>query len=588
MQDKIIVIYNFPNGTNNPIEIPISLMSEFSTDPIFLFREYETIDISFKSSDYILQIEGYSYKIGSNFHTSEDNSIYIHNDEKIRISESGNDNLTYRPDRYVLNILDSKGLVIKTGYFKVSYNKEMSDNGMCNIIANIEKFINSLSLDFFHKGPVNSLLVPTDQSKFFKYEILERNKAKILKNANLIFENMRTFLKKEIYHSSYEKKQNLDSIRKNIFKRNQNIIYSYRKTTNYFTPENLLLKKYLMRILKLLNNSKSDLSKLISEKKVNIVLNQKKKEDAQKTLISLKSNYSHSNFDFVNTQNSIRNFDSLIIEDEKWLTKFEDWQDTFNKVKSVIKKVVFSTEFKDISLENQLIYSNIFMSKKEYKFFYDLYNGLISNSSISDSKNKNFLFSNKSSYKLYEIYGFIVIDNIFKDLGFSLVNTNNDIFSFMSDAQFIFEKNDIKVIVQYDHMCSRSTLDVSNEIVTINSRNCKPDYIISIYKNDAFVNAMVVEIKYRSLFYMKTNVKNMSSETDSTLNDYAQLAYKDSKGKLRRAVVEQVVVLYPSKEEFILESPSGLGKYIGLNSEINFSLSKGYNELKSILSNMIA
>ena len=73
-----------------------------------------------------------------------------------------------------------------------------------------------------------------------------------------------------------------------------------------------------------------------------------------------------------------------------------------------------------------------------------------------------------------------------------------------------------------------------------------------------------------------------STETDITLEDYSQLGYLRQIGKRPERVVRNVMLLYPSKDEYCFNRL--YTDYIGLNPEIPFSSSDAYKSIKQIIS----
>lgn len=209
---------------------------------------------------------------------------------------------------------------------------------------------------------------------------------------------------------------------------------------------------------------------------------------------------------------------------------------------------------------------------------YEILNLQLSN---KRSFNNSELFTDKKSYTLFEIYGFILIQNILKELDFHLEDElKSDVFSFDSEIVMHYSNGKSFVNVYYDHFCDKYYSSNDNDVVSINSKNCKPDYIIVFFdENHEFSDMIIIEMKYRRLIYMAPS--NQTTETDDTITDYSQLAYCISKQDNNFEKPSKVIVLYPSMSEKIFER--NLGEFVGINAQSNFEESKAYNRIKDII-----
>lgn len=578
MQNKLIINYTFRKSIK---EINIREIKENVV--LFEFNEYEPILISLNAPDYRINMECYSYYTGEDYKQCDNNELIINNNETYKISDNNNVyDIGYIPSKYsitIINIATNKKIEC---YFIVKSNRQMTENGMDNMIEHINNFIDGLSIDFFREHHVNNICSEKNNSNYYLYELINRYSAIIAYKSERVIQNLSHSIISVVEISHLEKKQNIKTIRKNILNLDQNKYYNIKKKKSVSTIDNMILKKYLIKIKQILENGYIDLDTVVninSEK-----LNQYYKEKNNIDLKIRERNISISDKkDFLNNKKSleieIKNITELI-------KKVNVWKNSYNNTLMSISRILELDEIFKLKIDNNITYSISFYKNNDYKFFYDLYNKISQNNTSKHKIDSKSLFTDKRSYTLFEIYGFILIQNILKELNLSMIYGTNDLFSFRSDCEYWYSNNNYQVRLQYDHYCKkyRNTDEVKlGDIVNKNSISCKPDYIISIFdKNKILKNAIVVEMKYRKLKYL-TNYDKGSTETDSTIDDYSQLCGIVNDIKKPKNIISEVIILYPSLEEKIFERNSGL--YIGINSESNFFDSSGYKKLKLEIEN---
>lgn len=572
MQDKLIITY-LSRDKNNIFEIDLNNLKENKI--LFAFNEYEDVAIRLASDIYNVKIECISYLDENNKYVAlEDNLLYLHNGVDYIISKNGNFDIGYNPSQYHIIISDS--LKEYDCFFNVEFNHQISEDGMNNIIESINKFISGLTIDFFKNQHINGISNIFDENEFYIYEILEKYHLKLSVICDRIISSLRMNISGTIVNSNYEKKQNSKSLRKNLTKFNS--IYSVRKDQTANNKNNIILKKYLMKILFLIEKSKEGLN-------LNEII-----EDIDLEIMSITNNI------LIEEENSTKknaNFNKMIIENHikslknekrvkmQWKQKLINWQESYNKVYFSLKKILNINEIKVLNTNNQIQYSFDFYANNEYKFISDLYSLLFTKISYTEKNGKSNIFSRKKSYEIFEIYGFIIIQNIIKEIGFNYMsNKNNTIFDFYSGAEFQYVLGNKKIIVKYDYYCEKYNNSLEGNVVNINSKNCKPDYIILFYEDEKIKNIVVVEMKYRNLKYL-IDFDGGSTETDITLEDYSQLGFLKYKRKIPERLVRNVLLLFPSKDELCFDR--NMANYIGLNSNINFDESKSYSFIKNII-----
>ena len=277
---------------------------------------------------------------------------------------------------------------------------------------------------------------------------------------------------------------------------------------------------------------------------------------------------------------------SIIEECENWIKKFTQWKESYINCLNIIKKVLVSDEFINVEINNQIEYSPVFYTDYNYKFFYDFYKKVTSLKGNKHCKNEVNLFSDRRSYSIFELYGFVILQNILKELGYTISEGINNIFNFDSDSEFKFKNDDGKSIrLLYDHYCVRYNDSNGDEIVNVNSINCKPDYILMFYdENKKLKHSLIIEMKYRNLRYLIEKTSG-TTETDSTIDDYGQLKYKDLNCDRLVNAIDDVVLLFPRIQEKNFRRGTGL--FIGININKDFDESESYLKLKDIIQGFI-
>lgn len=93
-------------------------------------------------------------------------------------------------------------------------------------------------------------------------------------------------------------------------------------------------------------------------------------------------------------------------------------------------------------------------------------------------------------------------------------------------------------------------------------------------------SSVIIEMKYRNLRYL-VEKNSGTSETDSTIDDYSQLKYKDKIEKRLFNVIDEVVLLFPRINEKNFRRGTGL--FIGINIDKEFDESESYLKIKDII-----
>lgn len=555
----------------------IDLNSVDSESILFSFNEYEPVEVEVSSDVFQIEIECLSYKQDESIVPCDEKILLLKNDNKYLISGTTeiDDELGYIPSKYQINISNHEHQ--KKCYFIVTYNNEVSKDGMNNIIDELNSFINGLSIDFFSEAPINSIKDNHNTSEYYIHEIICQEKQSILSNVNQILNKLNYNIEKKYRNEKFEKKQDNVTIRKNLLKVNQNKVYNVRKVQSGNSTENILLKRYLVKILKCLKENSVQLNQDYSSKcfeKDNLM-----KEISQEQEALLLKN---SRENRVSINNHIISLNGQISTVNRWLKKMECWKDSYNIIIKQIQRLLFCDELNDVTINERVQFSSLFYRNKNYSYFYELYNLLCSSSGFNRSFGDSELFSDKKSYQLFEIYGLIIIQNILKELGFKCTNDfSNNPFKFSSGMVLSFSSDTYHIFVNYDYFCKLYFNQGDGSIVSINSRKCKPDYIITIFdKDNKFLDMIIIEMKYRYLRNL-IPVKKATTEIDDMIADYSQLAYCVSREQNIYKFPSHVFVIFPKKEEIILQR--NRGQLLGINVLESFSNSIVYKTIKDIL-----
>ena len=572
MQDKLIINYSFRQNKKE-----IDLRQIKNGEILFSFNEYEPIEVMLLSENFSVEIECLSYYKDNKITFCEDNILQMMSGENYCISSSTNKcEIGYIPSKYQINL--KRNDLNLNCLFEVRYNNQLQEEGMDNIIEMINNYINGLSIDFFREAPVNNIRSTENMSKYYMYEFLKKFEKRVIFVCNNILSNLKSDIEIIYKVEKTEKKQNCNTIKKNILNKNKLNYYNVKKKTTLDNKENILLKKYLLEIIKIINKNYLDLDFELKEKLI--------KESELVEKISVEQHQYDENARSISSKNTIQNhiksLNSQYEYNKQWIEKIISWKKSYEAVKYHLNRLLQSDELINLNIDNQILFSYVFYTNSEYHFFKEMYETLSLQLSNKRSFNNSELLTDKKSYTLFEIYGFVLIQNILKELDFHLENEfKSDVFNFDSETVMHYSNGKSFVDVYYDHFCDKYYSSNDNDVVSINSKNCKPDYIIVFFdENHEFSDMIIVEIKYRRLIYMAPSI-NQTTETDDTITDYSQLAYCISKQGNNFGKPSKVIVLYPSMSEKIFAR--NLGEFIGINAQLDFVESKAYNRIKKII-----
>ena len=262
------------------------------------------------------------------------------------------------------------------------------------------------------------------------------------------------------------------------------------------------------------------------------------------------------------------------------------------------RRYLYDTWFNSISIKNIKFKSTKKLLKRyDYNYLYRIYLEIFKGR--SNEKFKQTLSIKKTSL-LYELNIFIIIKNIFEEIGFKWtcgwLKSQNDIYTcdLESGDSITLEKGVYRIEIIYNKIINR-VRDIKgknvSEVVSNRERR-RPDILINLYIENNFVKSCVVEVKYRKKGY----IYNEKVETDvmNQLISYRELDYynansKNNKVSMQR-VVEKIIVIFPShKENDYYIDETYYFRFIPINplrDEIKpLGYSYLYNQLKEFVEN---
>lgn len=535
---------------------------------IFSFNEHEEISLSKTKGDYKIIIECATYAIKKDYFDVDDNLLEIEEGKKYIISNKNFINVSYLPGLYNIYIYYQNRKICC--HFRVETNAEVSNLGMKDLITNLDLFVPGLSLDFYRQ---NSLV--NNNSDFLNsayiLEYLTVNKNKLVLELDYLLKNSKNNIVNQYMLEANLGKQNYRSIYLNLVKNHSiNKFINVKKTESTNNLESRDLKYLLIQIQKELDKVYSDF-KQVYFKKNNL------KKEINSFLDS--NNIYYSNLKKREATNKKLSEQKRQNELNVAINKYENWLEAIVTIRNKINALIHSNYFSELGVTSAIRETIGFSKNPHHQYFLRLYLFLLNKSNFNYS-----LFSNKPSYLLFELYGFVIIDNILKMKGFTLINdtelkTNN----FIANLTLFYIKDNIKISITYDYFCNSYQEKENNKVVNINSSHSKPDYIINIYRNDKILGIIILEAKYRRLTNMVSDNYDVITEI---LDDYSQLAFRDSNGLLIRDVIKKVIVIYPDKNENITSKGIN-GLLLGINLELDLLASKALERIENEICSII-
>ena len=186
----------------------------------------------------------------------------------------------------------------------------------------------------------------------------------------------------------------------------------------------------------------------------------------------------------------------------------------------------------------------------------------------------------KLSSILFELYGFVIINKLFINLGFNFINNDEVKKSYsLEGLELYYVKNEYKIVVTYENFI-KHYIETNNSLATVFSTRNKPDYTIVFYKNDKFLTSLILEMKYRNINYLMVN-----DDISNIIDNYAMLVFKED-DKISRSAVDEVIIINPDKEERKISSGIA-GKIMGFNVDKDLEDTKCFKYLKEKIKGLL-
>lgn len=169
-------------------------------------------------------------------------------------------------------------------------------------------------------------------------------------------------------------------------------------------------------------------------------------------------------------------------------------------------------------------------------------------------------FDRQRTSKLFELYGFVILDAALTRQGFQKTEWENGAYE-ENRVFWKYRRGEETIRLRYGPRLVHYSQEKEG-LVKINSKHDNPDFVLEAYRKEIFLSALVLDVKYyseKNLFGPKRDKR-----LDETLDDYAQFGYKQKDGHVKRGVVKSLDVLFPDLGEKILPMENGFGNYLGV------------------------
>ncbi len=572
MQNNLesFIVYDF-NGGKRRVVLNENIVRIENGCVIFRFNEFESIEVEYLGSEYSITIEASAYKLsGEDEIISTENMLFeLEPNKKYILSELGNLDIGYNPGTYSIKFSNKYGNTIDAK-FEVYTNQDVLEESITDMVKEIESFLEGLAQDFSKKTINSTEIRLNNKNQQSLLKSLVEYDSDFRRVCNNISKDLNTNLSNTILKDSKGIKQNAKSIRKSITK-GQN--YGVKKKEE-ISKTCGVLKTYLTRI----NNEISTINIPFEEKIA------KFKKDIIQFEEDIKSKNEYLNSDITKgrkrIENQIKDLNSKLAKTNKDLNTYQIWYESYKNVSNSTKRLLNLKELREFDVRIT-VDTNIFSTDRNFAFVKEFTNLLEGKENKLEDLTTN-SYALKKTSELFEIYGLILITKALIKLGYESQFELNDIDSLENGARFEFKKDDCNIVLLYDYACNYYKEASEDEVVTINSNNNKPDYILVYYEKDEFKDMKIIEMKYRSLAKIFDNY-NKDMSLDYTINDYYQLAYKESNDTYPIRGVSNVLVLYPSKNETSFKR--SFSDIISFNPSIDDDKSKSFKLLCNILNN---
>lgn len=504
----------------------------FLGSEVFEFYEYEKAELELVKSANSCEVNIECYFDESERIDLDNKNNFtkkLMQNEKILISPGGDDDDMLVPGRYEIKITNGKQIYY--GFYFIKASTTTWDS-LVNMREYIEKSVKGLSYDIFGKRKAGNFEVDTKIMDKLLY--LNDKKNLLITSLDLIVKNPITSIEK-VYKCTHKSQRptnksqrwmNQKGYRYNDNIYNPSVFREKRSIESKYILENRILKKISIEIYSVVLD-------ILSQLKI-------EKNRLSKKLEDVNASYR---------------------EYEKDIANINEYIASMEKIKSNMVFYLRNSWLNDLDESLNCIPTSNIIKNKYYNEIYEIYKHLKDLS----KDNKKTLFPHKKTSKLFEIYNFLVIKEMFENDGFEWregwIKDRNLDFVFWGDLKpedyVVLVKENYKVKITYDKILNRSkdlakNKDPKSQIsVKQNNRSKRPDILIELFKDEKFINAVVVEVKYRKLKYIHSD--NDDTHVDMQLENYRDLEYYDANtSKVKRMFpIAKVIVVYPEQKNAV-------------------------------------
>jgi hypothetical protein len=518
MSDSLIVHYQHHKQTIN--------LSTIKADSVlFSFLENDHIQLEFFADRGAnLEVECFYFQKTEKdpINNCPETVLRINQYESYFIS-TGQVDVGYFPGKYQI-IYKDRLQREKKFFFVVKSHNSTSNDGLATMISRLENLIHSLTVDLLHTG--KNQFNSNHPNLFSLKQNLEDEYPNFKKRINMISEQMEPEIQTTYIRSNRPGRINGKSVILSLRKcSNQDELIIRKKSFSYDTKKNQAIKKILSALQRNLKNWHSEI--LSNAVKIHMEM-----ENSANIEFQSKSKQSF-------TKEEVRNLNGQY-------AFHIQLQDILEKYLNCIRNILASPTCNQIS-----DISAIDPSSRRYFAVAQLQKECQKLTHNDTNYNVQYI----RSIKLFEYYGFYILNRLLQESGFTLLSSN--VKSFLdfreNHAKFLYEGENSKVKVLYGPFCDDFfSVEDKDVPVSVNSGHKSPDYILQFYdrKDEHLLYQVVVETKYIALDKM---TKEKEYDIQKTALDYLQLGYLDSNGQLLTGTIKKVILLYPSKQETLID-----------------------------------
>ncbi len=566
---ETFIVYDFTSGKRNTV-FKSNIIQIINDENIFRFNEFETIEVQYLGTDYEVSIEALGYKRddSKDVVNPKDMRVILEPNKKYCISDINDYDLGYNPGTYSITFKHKQGNTINAS-FDVYTNQDVSEDSIIDMAREIENFLQGLSFDFSKKVINNTEVTLSNKEQQFLLKSLVEHNKEFERVCNNISKGLNTSLSNTILKDSRGIKQNLNSIKKSIIKGQT---YGVKKIED-ISKSCGKLKEYLTRI----NNKVHDINIPFDLKIATF------KKDISSLLEEIKGLEEYLESDKVTKrkriENNIKQKKQELNTKRTRLSEYETWYLAYKGVSNSCKRLLNIKELREFDTRIT-IDTPIFSTDHNFAFVKEFTNLLEGKENKLEEVTNN-SYALKKTSELFEIYGLVLITKALKEAGYETSINLDDTLDLESKDVFEFRRANSVIKVLYDYPCRYYKDAQEDEVVHINSRHNKPDYILVYYEDEEFKDIKIVEMKYRNLNKIFNKYPKTDISLDDTINDYYQLAYIEDLDSYPLRAVSKVVMLYPSKTETSFKR--SFADVIAFNPSLSEESSESFKLLCDIL-----